>query len=1407
MKKFAYFLTFPWLLFMCLMGSQLMLKAQPGVFYNNNLDQSLFSNWGGVLYVNGSFINTGNGSLKSLTNGKLYLADSLIQNGARPVFEAGAEGNVYLFGNRPTRIMGNGSGSVGVQRIFVQKTNATDSVYIAKDLRVRDSLMMVQGNIRLSGSNIILDSATLPGSAVNYRGRIYNETQNRGISGTSGQVIKKLMVASGGLTTANNAGNTGAEIQSSLISTPVTIKRGHAAFNTTLGTSIKRYYEFVYSGTAPNGVLKFRYFQNELGSIGESTLLFIRSDDSGNSWNNLYVDSINTAQDFALTDSVNNMTLYTLVGCSNPPVIPPNQGGVYCGPAPIVLNGGSALSKYRWSTGDTTRTITYAPTGTLSRYDTITVRIDSAACTNYDTIIFRYYPPVVANLPDSVRACQGNPAIMNATQSDPNAVYQWARAGAGTFVTGSGNYSATIADTYYVRIRYDASCPYVRDTCRVILNPLPAVNLNADTSLCSATSYVLNPGVTGSSYLWSNGLTTPQITVSTSGNYAVTVTGANTCSARDSGYVRFMRLNLSHTSTPVTCYNGSNGTINISYTSFYPGGVYSFLWNDSVTTQNRTGLSAGTYWVRVRENGYPSCMYYDTIILTNPAQTINSSVVTPVSCNGLGNGSIDLTTNATAPVTYAWSNSQSSQDITNLVPATYTVTVTNGVGCTSTHSATVTQPAALSVNRTIQNVTCFNGSNGAINITPVGGTAPYRYNWSNFTTSEDLNGVIAGTYNVTVTDTNGCTTTRSYNITQPADLVANISTVQAGCNQSNGSANVFSVTGGGAPYSYLWLATGNTNPLQTGLAAGTYAVVVTNTPGCTDTAFAVITNPNAPIVAIDSILSVRCNGGADGGVQVTVSGGTAPLSYLWSNSAITPDVSGLSGGLYFLTVTDAQGCVNIASATVNEPSVLTVNGTSTDMSCAGVNDGTITLSVNGGVTPYTYSWSNSATSASLTGLSGGTYDVTVSDANLCTATASFTVGTAIPVQITLTATDALCNGGFSGSIDLTVNSGGPVTYNWNNGQISEDLNGLAAGTYSVTVTNATTCTATASAVVGEPVSLSIQPTIGVVACKGESTGSISVTVSGGTQAYGYLWNAGGGATNTRIGIPAGDYTLTVTDANSCTLSQTFTVGEPDSLLIGLVTNNEGCTGDNNGSVISTVTGGNAPYTYNWNIGAASAAIVGLDQGAYGITVTDTKGCVASASAAVDSIPPVEAYFLAGSMVGAEDSIQFIDVSFPVPQSYLWSFGDSLGTQSTLADPVFAYPVSFTADTSYYQVSLVVYLNGCYDTMTKTIVIDNTSAKGGPGTLPGTSVQGAGISISAYPNPTMDQLNLRVNLIQEEPVEILVFDIFGKKMSAMKLNGLKEYKTSLSLGQYAAGTYVVRAQTPSVSESIRVVLIR
>ncbi len=619
----------------------------------------------------------------------------------------------------------------------------------------------------------------------------------------------------------------------------------------------------------------------------------------------------------------------------------------------------------------------------------------------------------------------------------------------------------------------------------------------------------------------------------------------------------------------------------------------------------------------------PKCGTLDEITVIPPLFSLVDSF-TDVACKGDSTGSIDIfVRGGNAPYTYDWadlSGSSNSEDRTNLPAGTYSVTVTDSDGCqVQITDIVISEPAeVLTADYTTNDLDCFGDSDGSIDITVTGGTAPYTYLWSNGATTEDLASLSAGTYSVVITDANGCTTSLdNIEITQPTELTATKDAPKnVSCfGGSDGSIDI-TVSGGTAPYTYLW-SNGETTEDLASLSAGTYSVVITDAKGCTTSLDNIeITQPTELTATKDASKNVSCYGGSDGSIDISVSGGTSPYTYLWSSGQTTEDLASLSAGTYSVVITDANGCTtNLDNIEITQPTQLDAEVVEiTDAACNGAENGSIDIKVSGGTAPYTYLWSNGATSEDLNNIASGNYSVEITDKNNCKFSLKDIV-VANPASLIVSLedkSDVNCYGGADGSIAIKVEGGtAPYSYSWNNGETTKDLIDLAAGTYSVTVTDANNCSADLDGIqIVQPSELSAQVSGKMmVSCYGGSDGSIDITVSGGTAPYTYLWS-NGETSEDLVGITAGIYSVEITDSHNCKINLSdIQISQPDLVGVETKVNDVSCYGFDDGSIAVTISGGTAPYTVNSDqITGNTYLLDNLSPGLYGVTVIDANGC-------------------------------------------------------------------------------------------------------------------------------------------------------------------------------------------------------
>ncbi|WP_167445777.1 MBG domain-containing protein [Flavobacterium limicola] len=861
--------------------------------------------------------------------------------------------------------------------------------------------------------------------------------------------------------------------------------------------------------------------------------------------------------------------------------------------------------------------------------------------------IFTVGSPVsISGQPSNISTCTNTNASFSIVASNATG-YQWqVNSGSGfTNIANGAPYSGATTTTLTITAATAGMNGYLY---RCVASGADSANSNSGTltvSNITASSIQTNVscfggsngtamvtpsgGVSPYTYSWSpSGGTGAIATGLSAGSYTVTITDAILCSTTRSFVITQPTTISTATAaqTNISCNGGSNGSASVTPSG--GAGGYTYSWSPSGgTAATATGLSAGTYTVTVTDAN--ACTASRNFIITQPT-AINTATAaqTNVSCNGGSNGSASVTPSGGAGgYTYSWAPSGgTAATATGLVAGTYTVTVTDANGCTASRNFTITQPTAIVATAASQtNVSCNGGSNGAASINiPTGGAGGYTYNWTPGTPTGDgtrsVTGLSAGTWTCTVTDANSCTTVVNFVITQPTVIsTATAAQTNVSCNGgSNGSASV-TPSGGVGGYTYSWSPSGGTAATATGLSAGTYTVTVTDANACTASRNFIITQPTAINTATAAQTNVSCNGGSNGSASVTPSGGAGGYTYSWAPSGGTAaTATGLSAGTYTVTVTDANACTASRNFVITQPTTIsTATAAQTNVSCNGGSNGSASVTPSGGAGGYTYSWAPSGgTAATATGLVAGTYTVTVTDANACTASRNFvitqptTISTATAAQ-----TNVSCNGGSNGSASVTPSGGaGGYTYSWSpSGGTAAAATGLSAGTYTVTVTDANACTASRNFVITQPTTISTATAAQTnVSCNGGSNGSASVTPSGGAGGYTYSWAPSGGTAATATGLSAGTYTVTVTDANACTASRNFVITQPTAISTVAAQTNVSCNGGSNGSASVTPSGGAGGYTYSWSpAGGTAATATGLSAGTYTVTVTDANACTAT----------------------------------------------------------------------------------------------------------------------------------------------------------------------------------------------------
>ena len=801
------------------------------------------------------------------------------------------------------------------------------------------------------------------------------------------------------------------------------------------------------------------------------------------------------------------------------------------------------------------------------------------------------------------------------------------------------------------------------------------------------------------SYVWNNGGTTSTITNLTAGIYYVNVTDLiSGCTVFNLFVVNEPEQLVSSLSQQnVKCFGFSTGSIDLT-----PGGGtpnYTYAWSNGATTKNLSGLAAGFYSITITD--FKGCKATNSTTITQTASAVNSTILgTNVNCSFGSDGAINLTPfGGTPPYTYNWnSGAYVSEDISGLMTGPYNVVITDALGCTGTKGIFISEPTAITSSVGGSDVSCYGGSNGLVDLTVSGGTSPYSFNWTSsvFTlgNTEDLVNIIADGYHVIITDAHGCTATNNYTVNQPTQLVSSLTGTNVSCNGYSDGKIILQVNGGSPNYQFAW--SNSLGPISAttqnliNIPAESYEVVITDIQGCTKSSSITITQPLLPLEASIIGTDVKCYGDNSGSADLSITGGTSPYAVTWSNGPITEDQLSLFIGNYIATITDINGCLTSTNVIINQPlAKLTSSSIITPATCYGSSNGNIDYTVNGGTQPYRYAWINSqfalsVTSQDISNYPADSYITTITDANNCVLVDTSVITQPTQLQTTIASTNINCYGKTTGVIDLTL-TGGITAYSitWSNNAVTEDINNLAAGHYVVNIVDANGCQHSDSVTLTQTASgLSAANFVKNATCYGSADGYIFYDVQGGTLPYVNSWSNGDTTANI-FNLTAGQYIVTTTDGNGCTLPTVITVQQPSQITVAYNANPVQCFGQSNGGVDITVTGGTTPYTYQWMdaqfvLSAITQDLTNYPAGTYNVKVTDSVGCETMIAIVIQEPAKLGASVTANNITCAGGSDGNIDITISggvVPYSYSWSTGET--TEDLLNIPVGSYTVIIT----------------------------------------------------------------------------------------------------------------------------------
>ncbi|MBI5539621.1 MAG: gliding motility-associated C-terminal domain-containing protein [Bacteroidia bacterium] len=958
--------------------------------------------------------------------------------------------------------------------------------------------------------------------------------------------------------------------------------------------------------------------------------------------------------------------------------------------------------------------------------------------------------PVSASVDRNIVCAEDNGNIILSANGGSGSTLNWYTGGCNGTLIGSGNNfsipSPVQTTTYYAS--WENSCG--NSGCvQVTVTVSPQLTVSATGSV-QVSCYNGNDGVitvsviggTGSYTYSINGGPVQSSNVFTgllAGSYIINAYDTYGCSAATKSITILNPPLLTVSaigSSQVSCHNASDGSLTI--TAAGGTGAYSYSLNGglSQTSNIFSGLTAGTYSYIVTDANGCAASSATPLVISNPALlTVTATGSSQVSCNNSSDASITITaTGGTGTYSYSLNGgtSQASNIFSGLTAGSYSYIVTDANGCvaSSVSSIIISNPGLLTASAiSSSHVSCNNASDGSITITASGGTGAYSYslNGGVFQASNIFSGLSAGSYSYVVTDANGCifTLVNSIIIENPVLLTATaIGSSQVSCNNSADGYITVIASGGTGIYSYsLNGGLAQTSNVFNGLTSGTYIITVMDQFKCSAVTSAItISNPELLKVFATGSSQVSCNNVSDGSITASATGGTGAYSYSINGGIVQSSniFSGLSAGSYSVVVFDANGCSALAGVpiVITNPPLLSASAIgSSQVSCNNASDGILTITANGGTGAYSYSINGGQAQISnvFSGLSSGTYNYKVYDANGCSVSSAVPVIISNPPLLSATAvgsSQVSCFNASDGTITVSAFGGtGSYSYTLNGGsaQSSNIFSGLSAGSYSVMVYDVNGCPSLACApiVILNPAQLTVSATgSSQVSCYNSSDGSITASAVGGTGAYSYSLNGGNAQTsNSYSGLSSGTYNIVVSDINGCsaTVESPIIILNPALLSVSAVGSYQvSCHNYNDGLLTVSANGGTGLYSYSINGGnvQGSNVFTALPAGSYNFIVVDINGCSASGSAPVVIANPD---LLTASAVGSAQvsCYNYSDAEITVSAdggtgvySYTLNNGTPQSSNSFSGLPNGSYSI------------IVSDVNGCSVSLNNAVFIDN-----------------------------------------------------------------------------------------------------
>jgi gliding motility-associated-like protein len=957
------------------------------------------------------------------------------------------------------------------------------------------------------------------------------------------------------------------------------------------------------------------------------------------------------------------------------------------GTVTATATGGTGILQYAWRacTGGPVRTGASVSNLAADCYN-VTVT-DANGCTTRSSATISEPPGIQVTITTDSVSCFGflnGRAVASVSGGVPGYRYQWGNNTTTSVISNLG------AGVQTLRVLDANNCAV--STTFVVEQPSAVISdsIVLQQPLCRSTSNgsmrVFPSGGNGPyQYIWSNQQMTATATGLAAGTYTVTITDRKNCpfitsaTISDPTPVSILFSDIQ----PEKCVNQCDGAARVMAAGGTP--PYTLVWDDVALMRGDTfaqNLCAGRFPVQILDKN--ACSAWDTLVIQAPSPlTLGFNSINPSCANAMDGQGSALVNGGQLPYQYLWSNGATTANVGNLTCGEYIVTVTDANACTISDTLVLSCQSALSIaNIQSSPVRCFGTSSGELIVTPQGGTQPYFYLWSDPNKQADSSAMnlAVGTYTVTVRDARGCTATATETVTQPDSIVIRLVATNVRCfGETNGQVEAV-ISGGRRPFMYEWSTT-SPDSVLINLPTGNYSLTLRDANGCAVSAPAVtISQPPTPISATAIQTKKACFGTNDGQALARGSGGVgSPYTFVWNTGQQDSLITNLSPDTFSVTVSDIRGCSDTTSIVLEKLTQVKVTLLSVPASCHDSSDGSVFINVleggdgKGDSTLYTYLWSVPAplVQTYLTGVAGGTYFLTVTDRQGCSAVNSIPVGAPRPLQPSVQPLAAACYNTATGSIQVTQIEGGTgaIRYAWSNGFSTKNISGIPAGTYTLLVRDANNCEGTASATVTEPTPLAARFEASDLRCSGDTSGVINAFASGGTPDYQFAWSNGRSGASIR-GLTFGRYAVTITDKNGCNLIDTAVINRPDSLDIQAMLQEPLCFGGDNGRITLSVRGGTQPYRYSIGNGpwGGSPVFFRLKAGDHLVRVVDFNGCISSQQVTLGQPPDIVVELSPDTTLLPGDSLLIVSNVSNTMGTVRYAWQPSLVTPFTCADP-------------------------------------------------------------------------------------------------------------------------------------------